>query len=50
MTANDMGFKIKAGFAHHPSIEEQIKEKEINKVNSENYTNIKSYNSQVLSE
>lgn len=53
MTANDMGLKIKAGFAHHPSVEEEIEEKEnkkeINKVNHENYGNI-TYNSRFLSE
>lgn len=55
MTANDMGLKIKAGFTHHPSVEEEIielekkKQKQINKVNGENYVDI-TYNSLFLSE
>jgi len=55
MTSNEIGLKMKAGFAHHPSVEEEIKrkeekEKQINSVNRENFVNVNLYNSQFLSE
>jgi hypothetical protein len=27
MTAQDLGIKIKGGFSHHPSVEEEIEDK-----------------------
>lgn len=57
MTAQDMGIKMKAGFEHHPSVEEEIeelenkkKQKQINRFNYENISITKANNKQVLSE
>ena len=59
MTADDMGLKIKAGFAHHPSVEEEIREleeienkkkKQINSFNHENFSKSKTSNQQFLSD
>jgi len=56
MTAGDIGLKIKAGFAHHPSVEEAIQElenkkkKQINRFNHENFSKSKLSDQQFLSD
>ena len=56
MTADDIGLKIKAGFAHHPSVEEEIREledkkkKQINRFNHENFSKANKSNEQFLSD
>ncbi len=55
LTAHDMGIKMKAGFAHHPSVEEEIeelenkkKQKQINRFNHENFSKANKSNEQFL--